>query len=269
MKYLFFLAILFSICEARLTSCRLPHRIYVGSDLYYRKFKQKYIYQSTSSYDNFFKGIQVGYDFVYPNSLYFGCEYYQNKSKALEKSSFFRTDFKNKILNYEGRLGLTFYIIRNCYFTLLASGGYYSLDRSADDDINLTYKNIKYSWYYLGGGARLYLFMCAKWQIGLFFKTNHMIKGSCKIERKDSLISIDYLTDKASLKEEWDYCIELPNYFYLKALNPLDFAVIPYMKNNNIKKGKLMAIASENQKIYTPTTKKYEIGIRLELGLHF
>jgi len=251
-------------------ACQLANRLYIGTDLYYRKITQMYIDKSTSSLDGIFKGIWAGYDFISPNSIYWGGEIYKNWDKALEKSSYFQTDIKNDISNYELRGGLTLMPARNCLLSLFVVGGYHYMNRIADDNPSITYSEVKYNWNYLGGGAYITVLLTYFWKISIQGKMMQMMDGRAKIFPKDSNVySVEIVTDKGSIGKKWQYSIELPNYFYFPKFYPFDIAIVPYINDINMKAGQWMALLNNQEKVYTPSAKQFDYGVKFEIGLNF
>ena len=264
-SFLFFSLLFFSTTHA-------AHRIYLGSDLHYRTLKQQYVTASHSDEKGIFTGLQAGYDYVHPNAFYLGGEVFYTSIKALEKSSWFRTDIKNKILNYEGRLGLTFGVCSSA-LTLFGCYGQHNFSRLADPNDSITYSKIRYSWNYSGAGVRLCFSMSRAWKMGLFGKALHIINGKSTITPKDSTaISIQYQTQghpSTPIRKQWYYIVQWPNYFYIPYFAPFDIAVIPYFSSLHMKKSKKIVGSSASGQLFGPTNKTFDIGLRAEMGLSF
>jgi len=249
------------------------HRIYLGSDLHYRALKQKYVTTSHSDEKAIFSGLQAGYDYVQGNAFYFGGDVFYNSIKALEKSSWFRTNIRNKILNYEGRLGITFGMRRAPLLTLFACYGQHNFSRLANPNENITYSKIRYSWNYIGTGLRSYFYMSRSWQMGLFVKALQIMNGKSFVTPKDSAsISIQYQTSghpSTPIRKQWYYIIEWPNYFYIPYFAPFDIAIIPYFSSLHMKKSKKIVGTFSQGQVFGPTNKTFDVGCRCEIGLSF
>jgi len=241
-------------------------RIYIGPEIYYRRYHEQIIGDGKSDEYGYMYGFRSGYeacffplyihlmgDLSYGRTTYDGTQLYFEEGILVPCIS--HTD--NRIWDLEGNIGYVFARKKESTLTFIPiiGPGYHAWFREGEKEDDY---DEKYSWYYFLVGLKFDSFFYSSYRLGLSLKGQYTQNGYVEIIR----LFAEDLT--LSLNNDWQYSADLyASYF----LNKTDVKLTLFYKNQDI--GSSEQIETEGFKITTPLSKSNLIGICFELGYRF
>ncbi|NGX40141.1 MAG: hypothetical protein KR126chlam1_01484 [Chlamydiae bacterium] len=210
----------FEWCEDRNT------RIYIGPDIFWDHFDVEYSYKGEQFHiksNTFYGGLRIGYDWLKPETLYFGGDgglaigrsEVQQRSRTI--NSYHSQKFKNSplIANLEQRFGYTFQSPIACMFTLapfIGAGWYYFRPQFNEG-------NRSTNWFYAAVGLRGNQQFLENFDIG--FHVKGMFRFAIMRNRRMRPITF--------LDNFWGYEFSLPFTWHVDCAQKWDIQLQPYL----------------------------------------
>lgn len=248
------------------------NRFYVGTEVFYHDLKESYTSPSRIEENGLIKGIIFGYDYTKPFSIYAGVNITYDESTIYDKNNenLNQIDSKNQINNYEARTG--FNIPFGYYFLLtpFVGYGYNEWTRNIDEAFYMKYDKLNYKWEYVAYGVRLLALIYKYIDVGLYIKIFEMVKVDVKVYENEDYSNYQTFQQRRTPKYKLDkksyYQIEFPIYIHPPGSYIIDIGIIPFIRNIRLEKGNELKFF-QNTLSPSPSSKAYEYGAKIELGL--
>lgn len=268
-----FLAILTTLASAE--HCN-PHRLRIGPDLYYRDYDEIGLAPPAKSHEfGWLYGVNIGYDFVKPNNVYFGSDINLTFGRTVYDGSlqnlqtFVITPFESRTNNFfldaEGRCGYTFRTDSKTTISPFIGLGYHCWYRGAVPDNPYGYDEF-YDWPYLSLGFRTEYCLSKKLSLGINYKNMFMFYGQMKSSNLNDVTFI--------LGNKIHYEIEFPITYHLNCNKKFFTSVMltPYFRNRNIGRSNVVSqdfLDLGLLQFVEPESTTYVFGARLEFVHEF
>lgn len=211
-----------------------PSRFFIGPDLYYQE-------HSVGHY-----GLDFGYEYRRPDFVY---------GRFDLNTTWGNFDSDKFNFGAEGKLGYNFAPVKGLDLIPYMGFGYYQLNGK---------NGSKTSWQYPLLGFWLNYAFTNRIEFGI------NLKGMYTVNAKDSYNSFFNSRYTVSLKNHFQYTIELPTTFYLNEKKNWDLRLVPYYTQKNLgARTGTWHIFNSYYTVNIPVRHLYQVGGRIEVGYHF
>lgn len=256
-NFIYLLMVIFSFADAAEERKELPrHRGYLGPDIFFDHMHVQYhsINSDVSASSNaIFGGLRIGYDYLAPQTFYFGTNglIAIGTSSVKENSTYYwdyygfyniHTEHKTSPLftNIEQRYGYSFQspVSIQSIIAPFAGIGWYYTKSTWDQKHSFAY------WFYGAVGLRISQQFYKYFDIGCNLKAMYTFAGQLCVEKESN-------TFKEPVKKTWGYEIALPLTWYIDISKKWDIQCEPYLLKLDV------------------NTRNEILGIRLLAGYNF
>jgi hypothetical protein len=252
------------------------HRFYIAPDIFYRDYDEILTKPAKSHEYGTLGGLQLGYDYIKENSVYFGSDARVSIGSTVYDGSVANlitqeiTPYVNETINFffngEIRVGNT-YRYKSTFFMPFGGIGYHYWLRGATSNNPYGYSE-EYSWPYLTIGFKSITKVRNDFWVGFNLKLMQMFNGT--------MYSSDLSDTTFKIGSKLQYEVELPLAYDLKEkFSFIDqICLVPYYRNQNIGKSQIVPVyigSPINNYLYflEPSSVTHVLGIRLELARNF